>query len=158
TPEPTSELPEVAQSWIGPLARDLRQHEGRSLILAGDGQPPLVHALVHALNERLGNVGETVTYSRPVVAESVDQTESWRTLVADMEAGRVDTLVMLGVNPVYGSPSDIPFRQALLKRDEQNRFVVPMRIHNGLYQDETAILSQWHVPQAHFLEAWGDAR
>ncbi|CAN5859069.1 hypothetical protein BH23PLA1_BH23PLA1_10910 [soil metagenome] len=159
TPALSAELPETARRWIGPLSQDLQQHEGRSLILAGDGQPPIVHALAHALNDRLGNVGQTVTYSEPVLAgpvegETVDQTESLRELVRDMDAGQVETLVILGVNPVYDSPADIPFRQALLKRDEQNRFVVPMRIHNGLYEDETAVLCQWHVPQAHFLEAW----
>ncbi len=157
-PSPAQELPAEAQRWLGPLARDLQAHPGRGLILVGDGQPPLVHALAHALNDQLGNVGETLTYSEPVLARSVDQTQELRDLVRDMEAGQVDTLVMLGVNPVYDSPADIPFRQALLKRDDQNRFVLPMRIHNGLYEDETAVLSQWHVPQTHFLEAWGDSR
>src|SRR5205823_12923335 len=35
---------------------------------------------------------------------------------------------------------------------------VPLRVRLGLYDDETSRLCQWHVPEAHFLETWGDAR
>ena len=57
---------------------------------------------------------------------------------------------MLGVNPVYNAPADLRFGENLLK--------VRTRIHLSLYEDETAELCHWHVPEAHFLEAWGDAR
>ena len=76
--------------------------------------------------------------------------ESLKELVADMQAGQVDTLLMLGVNPVYNAPVDLHFRENLLK--------VRSRIHLSLYEDETAELCHWHIPEAHFLEAWGDAR
>ena len=84
-------------------------------------------------------------------ADPVDQVQSIRELVADMNAGRVDTLLMLdGVNPVYTAPADLRFADALQK--------VRLRVHHGLYQDETSVYCQWHVNAAHELESWGDAR
>ena len=67
-----------------------------------------------------------------------------------MEAGRVETLFILGSNPVYTAPADLRFAERLQK--------VKQRVHLGLHHDETAALCQWHVPEAHYLESWGDAR
>ena len=131
---------------------DLEQHRGASVIVVGDHQPPVVHALAHALNERLGNVGKTVFYSDPVNANPVNQTESLKDLVADMRAAKVDVLVIIGGNPAYDAPADFGFADALKSPS------VPFRVHLGLYQNETAELCQWHVNEAHYLEAWGDAR
>ena len=44
------------------VAKDLQAHRGTSLVVAGDYQPAAVHALAHAMNQALGNVGTTVTY------------------------------------------------------------------------------------------------
>lgn len=147
---PTGEALAKYGSWIDAVVRDLDQHRGASIVVVGDEQPPVVHALGHAINAALGNVGRTVFYTDPVEANPVVQTESLRELVADMEAGRVEMLVILGGNPVYTAPADIPFRTALER--------VPLRIHLGLYRDETADLCHWHVPEAHYLESWSDAR
>ncbi len=132
------------------IARDLVEHRGRSLILVGEEQPPLVHALAHAMNEALGNVGRTVFYTDPVEAEPVEHMASLRELAEDMEAGRVDTVFILGANPVYTAPADLRFAERM------NR--VRLRVHLGLYEDETASLCHWHLPESHFLEAWGDGR
>jgi anaerobic selenocysteine-containing dehydrogenase len=35
---------------------------------------------------------------------------------------------------------------------------VKLRVHLGLYEDETAELCHWHIPEAHYLETWSDAR
>ncbi len=136
--------------WINALARDLQNHRGSSIVLAGDAQPPEVHALAHAMNAALGNVGSTVIYTQPIEANPTDQWQSFKTLVADMRSGQVTTLAILNSNPVYSAPADLEFRENLLK--------VNRRIHLGLYEDETAELCHWHIPEAHFLEAWGDAR
>jgi len=137
-------------NWIGALARDLKNHRGASVVVAGDQQPPIVHALAHAINHALGNVGRTVVYTEPVEANPVDQAQSLRELVEAMEAGRVDTLVILGGNPVYSAPADLRFAHRLSR--------VPFRAHLSLYQDETSTLCHWHIPEAHFLESWSDAR
>jgi MoCo/4Fe-4S cofactor protein with predicted Tat translocation signal len=134
------------------LAQDLRAHQGSSVVIAGDHQAPTVHALAHAINAKLGNVGKTVFYTEPVDANPVNQTAAIQELVAEIDAGKVDLLVILGGNPAYDAPSDLDFAGALRNGK------VPLRVHLGLYQNETGELCQWHVNQAHELEAWGDAR
>jgi Fe-S-cluster-containing dehydrogenase component len=123
-----------------------------SAVIPGDHQPPVVHALAHAINKSLGNVGKTVFYSDPVDANPVNQTESIKELVADMNGGKVDLLIILGGNPAYDAPADLNFADALRSGK------VPLRVHHGLYQNETAELCQWHVSATHELESWGDAR
>lgn len=142
--------PPPEYGWIGALARDLQKHRGTSIVLAGDAQPPAVHALAHAMNAALGNVGNTVVYTNSIEANPTDQLQSLKALVADMRSGQVATLVILSSNPVYSAPADLEFQENLLK--------VNQRIHLGLYEDETAVLCHWHIPETHFLEAWGDAR
>jgi MoCo/4Fe-4S cofactor protein with predicted Tat translocation signal len=134
------------------LSRDLDSSSGSSVVLVGDHQPPAVHAFAHAINARLGNVGKTVFYSDPVDANPANQTESLKDLVADMRGGKVDLLIVLGGNPAYDAPADLNFADAL----KNGR--IPLRVHHGLYQNETAELCQWHVNATHELEAWGDAR
>jgi MoCo/4Fe-4S cofactor protein with predicted Tat translocation signal len=138
------------QNALAAIAKDLQAHRGTSLVIAGDGQPAAVHALAHAMNETLGNAGRTVVYTDTVEAEPVDQTQSLRDLVTDMNAGTVDLLVIIGGNPVYSAPIDVTFADAIGK--------VRTRIHLSLYDDETSALCQWQIPEAHFLEAWSDAR
>jgi MoCo/4Fe-4S cofactor protein with predicted Tat translocation signal len=137
-------------SWLAAVARDLQKHRGSSAIIAGEEQPPVVHALAHAMNHALGNVGKTVVYTEPVEANPVNEMESLKQLVAEMKSGQVSTLVILGANPVYNAPADLNFAQDFLK--------VKQRVHLGLYHDETAELCHWHIAGAHFLESWSDVR
>jgi MoCo/4Fe-4S cofactor protein with predicted Tat translocation signal len=132
------------------VLRDLQSQRGASIVIAGEFQPPRVHAIAHALNQSLGNAGKTVTYTERIEAHPVDQIASLRQLVEDMRAGQVETLLILGGNPVYDAPADFNFLDALKR--------VKTRVHLGLYADETAEWCHWHVPEAHYLESWGDAR
>ena len=142
---------ENARKWVQAVAEDLRAHSGRSLVVADEYLSPAVQVLVLGINQALGNVGRTLHFIEPVEADPVDQVQSIRELVADMNAGRVELLVMLdGVNPVYTAPADLRFADALQK--------VRLRVHHGLYQDETADYCHWHVNATHELESWGDAR
>ncbi|MGE3508487.1 MAG: TAT-variant-translocated molybdopterin oxidoreductase [Vicinamibacterales bacterium] len=141
---------ELAAKWVAAVAKDLQAHKGSSVVIAGDAQPASVHALAHAMNVALGNVGTTVLYTEPVVASPVDQAQSLRELATDMAAGAVDILFIMGGNPVYSAPADLEFAAAMGK--------VPLRIYFSAHDDETAELSHWHVPQSHFLESWGDIR
>jgi molybdopterin-containing oxidoreductase family iron-sulfur binding subunit len=138
--------------FSGPMVQDLLAHRGSSVVIVGDHQPPVVHAFAHAVNQALGNVGKTVFYTEPVDANSINQTESLKDLVAEMNGGKVDLLIILGGNPVYDAPADLNFADAL----KVNK--VPLRVHYGFYNNETAELCQWHVNATHELEAWGDAR
>jgi MoCo/4Fe-4S cofactor protein with predicted Tat translocation signal len=137
-------------TWSAAVANDLAAHRGSSLVIAGDSQPPIVHALAHAMNQALGNAGRTVVYTEPVEAEPIDQLASLRDLVADMKAGTVDLLVIIAGNPVFTAPPDLDFAGAMSK--------VPLRVHLNLYDDETSALCQWQIPESHFLESWSDAR
>jgi molybdopterin-containing oxidoreductase family iron-sulfur binding subunit len=145
-------LTEEQFEFMAALQAQLGKPSGTSLIIAGDHQPPTLHAFAHALNRAQGNVGQTVFYTDPVDANPVNQTESLKELVADMRGGKVDLLIVLGGNPAYDAPADLNFADALKNSK------VPLRVHYGLYQDETAELCQWHVPATHELESWGDAR
>ncbi|HEX9304026.1 MAG TPA: 4Fe-4S dicluster domain-containing protein [Thermoanaerobaculia bacterium] len=142
--------PFAADRFARAVAADLQRHRGRGLVLAGDHQTPAVHALAHALNGMLGNTGWTVVYTEPIEARPEIELESLRALVADLGAGKVRTLLILGGNPVFNAPADLGFRAALGK--------VARRVHLSLENDETSEECQWHVPEAHFLEAWSDAR
>ena len=135
--------------WIEAVARDLERHRGSCAVIAGDWQPAEVHALAHAINDRLGNVGRTVVYTEPVAARPAEPA-SLADLAEDMEAGKVEVLLLLGGNPVYDAPSDLRFAERLRK--------VGLRIRLGLYDDETSELCHWQLPAAHFLESWSDAR
>jgi len=136
--------------WIAALVKDLQQHRGACAVIPGEQQSPAVHLLAHAINDALGNIGKTVIHTDPLDAHSVDDFDSLRELVEDMEAGKVEMLVIVGGNPVYNAPVDFAFAQRMSK--------VKLRIHMGLYADETSELCQWHIPEAHFLETWSDAR
>jgi molybdopterin-containing oxidoreductase family iron-sulfur binding subunit len=138
------------RAWIDAVVADLRAAGASAAVIPGEGQPAVVHAIAHAVNQRLGAVGATVVHTAPIEPEPVDQTASLETLVDEMERGAVECLVILDQNPVYATPADVRFK-ARLER-------VPLRIHLGLYQDETAELCQWHVPAAHYLESWSDVR
>jgi MoCo/4Fe-4S cofactor protein with predicted Tat translocation signal len=140
------------QAFFTAIGRDLLAHRSSSLVIAGDHQPPSVHSLAHAINAELGNVGKTVFYSDPVDANPVNQIESLKELVNDIQGGKVDLLIILGGNPVYDAPLDLNFGDVLKSSKAQ------LRVHYGLYQDETSELCQWHVNATHELESWGDAR
>jgi molybdopterin-containing oxidoreductase family iron-sulfur binding subunit len=140
---------DIDPRWVGAVARDLRANAGHCLLVAGRQQPAPVHAAVAALNGALGNVGTTVTY---VAADegARSRTDALALLAADMRAGAVRAVVILGGNPAYDAPADVDFAGALPQ--------VAHRIRLGTRVDETSALCEWHLPEAHFLEAWGDAR
>ncbi|HVW03528.1 MAG TPA: TAT-variant-translocated molybdopterin oxidoreductase [Vicinamibacterales bacterium] len=139
-----------AAKFVAAVADDLKAHRGTSVVVAGDTQPAAVHAIARAINDALGNTGATVTYAAPLVASPLDGGASLAELVKDMQAGSVDVLLIIGSNPVFTAPADLDFKSALDK--------VKTRIHLGLYYDETAEQCHWHVPEAHYLESWGDVR
>src|SRR6185295_11279306 len=134
------------------IVRDLQAHKGASIVIVGDEQPPEVHAAAHSMNAALGNVGQTVFYSDPIEANSVDQTQSLRELVGDIDAGKVDTLIIIGGNPAYNTPIDL--RLDFNRLDKK----VKLRAHLSLYNNETSDICHWHIPAAHYLESWGDTR
>jgi len=144
-------LPDEAQKWLDPLAADLRGRRGTCVVVAGESQPASVHALAHAINSALGNVGQTVNLVPAVEARPDGKMVEFPALVAEMNAKAVDALLILGgTNPAYTAPADLDFAAAVKN--------VPFTFHLGSHPDETAALCEWHVNEAHYLEAWGDLR
>ncbi|MGH7898399.1 MAG: TAT-variant-translocated molybdopterin oxidoreductase, partial [Candidatus Binatia bacterium] len=137
-------------TWVEKLVADLKAHRGACLVIPGEEQAASVHALAHAMNLALGAVGKTVILTEPVEVEPTIQIDALRQLTEEMNHGLVDVLLILGGNPVFTAPADLEIGRAFDK--------VGLRIHVGLYDDETAELCHWHVPQAHPLETWSDAR
>ena len=146
---PAAAVPGVDPRWIDALAKDLLANRGKGLIVAGERQPAAVHAAVCALNTSLGNTGQTVSYYETKDA-ALPNVSSLGSLVAAMKAGTVQTLVILGGNPVFDAPADLDFTAAMAK--------VPHTIALGHAVDETSARAEWHIPRAHYLESWGDAR
>lgn len=141
---------DYADKVLAAMTEDLVANKGASLIAIGANQPVELHARVHKLNEQLGNVGKTVRYSKEPLSTGVSSVEALRTLAGEMQAGSVETLVILGGNPAFNAPGDIDFVTALSK--------VPNAIHLGEYEDETSLLCKWHLPKTHPFEQWGDSR
>ena len=142
--------PAGSDPFLEAVAADLQKHRGASLVVAGEQQSAETHALAHQLNEALGNVGSTVYYTEPVTAAPVSYRESFHDLCAAMARGKVDLLIIVGANPVYDAPHDWDFVNKLKK--------VGTVVHLSSHYNETSEYSHWHVPEAHFLETWGDAR
>ncbi|MGV3516855.1 TAT-variant-translocated molybdopterin oxidoreductase [Luteitalea sp.] len=142
--------PKVTQAWIDAVAADLQAAGAKALVVAGDQQSAAVQVLAAAMNQALGAVGSTLNYFPSQAARVEGRTGALGELVGDMAAGKVDLLLVLDANPVYDAPVDLGFADQLQK--------VAVRVHAGLYADETAELCQWHVPLAHYLESWSDLR
>jgi len=139
------------QKFLAALAKDLKANAGKSAVIPGLYQDSSVAALALAINNLLGNVGKTVTAgSDPVNPLPSDQLAGMKALVADLNAGKVDWLVLLNSNPIYNAPADLNFAAAFDK--------AKVVAHLGTHLDETGQISHWHLPAAHYLEMWSDAR
>ena len=139
-----------APSFEKALVDDLLAAGAAALVLPGPAMPPRVHALVHAINHRLGGQGQTFEHTPPVAFEPVANVESIRTLADAMRAGRVRMLVILEGNPVYDAPADLEFAARLR--------TVARSVHLSAYADETSAYCRWHLPRVHEFEQWSDVR
>lgn len=136
----------VDSSWIAGCANDLKRHAGKCVVLAGHGQPEVTHVIAHIINAALGNIGKTV--------ELIPVPEAKGGSIADLTkalgASQVKSLVILGGNPAYDAPADLDFANAMENAENVIRL--------GYHEDESAPKKGWNIPQAHYLESWGDAR
>src|SRR6188768_2463987 len=140
---------EKATKFLDAVGADLLANVGHSVVVPGQHQPAEVHALAHRLNALLGNVGHTVFYTEDTSAEAQSDVAALKALSEELNAGKVEVLLILGGNPVFTAPADLAFGDALGKAKTS--------IHLSLYEDETSQRSSWHLPAAHYLESWGDA-
>ncbi|MGH7622703.1 MAG: TAT-variant-translocated molybdopterin oxidoreductase, partial [Gemmatimonadaceae bacterium] len=139
-----------APPWLSAVARDLSAHSGRAVVVVGAQQPAEVRALADAINAAIGANGHTTWHApSPLIGQRVP-VQPFGDLVEALDAGTVDTLVVVGGNPSYATPASLAF-SSLMRR-------VPNSGYVGLYENETARDARWFVPMSHYLESWGDAR
>jgi molybdopterin-containing oxidoreductase family iron-sulfur binding subunit len=140
------------KKFLAALAKDLKANGGKSVVIPGLCQDTSVYMLALAINNALGNIGKTVFVAQeaanPIPSKS--QIGDMKALVADLNAGKVDWLVILNANPIYDAPADLEFAAAFEK--------AKTTAHLGSHMDETGQVAQWHIPAAHYLESWSDAR
>ena len=142
------QVPEEIVKTVEAIVDDLKKHNGKAIVLAGETQPPAVQKIVESINNAIGAVGSTVEYVDSPLAFKGNTFDSLSELTEEMKSGEVETLIVLGCNPVYDAPADLDFLTAFNS--------VPNRVHHGLYQDETAYYSHFHIPATHPLEGWTD--
>ena len=149
----------VPAKWVDAVAKDLAENAGKSIIIVGPRQPAWVHALAHAVNDALGADLPEEKDKDGIVAKAAliefrpappeVQEKGIADLTTDMTAGKVNTLLIIGGNPVFNAPADIAFKKAMQK--------VAIKIRLGLFFDQTSDECDWHLPLCHPLECWGDA-
>ncbi len=139
----------VSQKWIQECAKDLANpaNKGKAVVLAGHRQPLAVHALALAINVALGSVGSAVHLKPAAPSASAGLSD----LARELNAGSVDTLVILAGNPVYTAPADLNWAATQRKA----KTVIRLSYYQ---EDETSGSVDWQIPAAHYLESWGDVR
>ncbi len=137
----------IDPSFLSAVADDLVANRGKSLVVAGASQPPIVHALAFAINQALDNVNKTAMLSPAIDPQDTASREGIMALAAEGES--ISTLFMLGGNPIYDAPADAKFSELLARKGLTS-------VHVSSHRDETSERSSWHVPLAHELESWGD--
>ena len=136
-------------AWLSAAANDLVAARGKCLVVTGPRQPAAVHLLVQGINAALGNLGATLVATAAPERGGAEPT-SISGLAEAIDAKKVQTLFIFGGNPVYNALANLNWP------DKQK--AVPTVVRLGYYEDETSEVSEWHVPQTHFLEQWGDTR
>ncbi|HJP82616.1 MAG TPA: 4Fe-4S dicluster domain-containing protein, partial [Fimbriimonadaceae bacterium] len=138
----------VDADYIGKVVADLQRNAGASIVIPGDDQPAVVHHLCHLINDKLGNHGQTVHHGYRIDYGPENHLQSLTQLTNALRNRSVDVLLILGGNPVYDAPADLDFGNALSS--------AKLKVRHGLYFDETSAKCDWHLPQTHYLEEWGD--
>ena len=141
---------EEQTAYLNAVAKDLKANAGKCVVIPGEQAAPGVHLAAIAINQALGNVGKTVIYTETVNPMPTVQMDEMKQLVDDLNAGKVDWLIMLDSNPVYNAPADLNFEKAMGR--------AKTAVHLGLYPDETAQICDWHINAAYYLESWSDVR
>ncbi len=137
------------EALVNAMAEDLKAAGSSALIVVGERQPPIVHALAYAMNAQLGSVGNTMSFVAPPVSDTVTGPGTLSALVAEIQAGQVDTVIITANNPIYMGYADVDFAGALAKVESH---------YWGLFEDETAAKATYFVNAAHALESWGELK
>ncbi|MBM4169336.1 MAG: 4Fe-4S dicluster domain-containing protein [Ignavibacteria bacterium] len=130
------------------LAERLLAARGRGLVVCGTNHLES-QLLVNIINHALGNYGNTLTLS-PGSLQKRGSDRDFGALAEEMRNGKIDALIVVGVNPVYDAPGSWRFGDLL-----QN---VPLTVVLGDRRDETSSRAEFVCPIHHPLEGWSDAQ
>ncbi len=131
-----------------PYANALLANKGNSIVLSGINDIE-VQLTINAINDLLGNYGNTLDIENPwLTAQSDDQ--AMKDLIERMNNAEVQGLIMYDCNPAY----DFALSDSFTKGLEQLDFTASLAYR----MDETASLCQYVGAANHYLESWGDAQ
>ena len=135
------------KAGIEAAAKALTANKGAALVVAGSNDKD-IQIIVNAINDVIGANGTTINFGATVnYRQGIDS--EFAALVDDMNAGKVNTILFHGANPVYTWPAADKVKAGLAK--------VKTTISFSGKLDETATLCKYVIPDHHFLESWGDA-
>ncbi len=129
------------------IAADLFDHHGRAVVLCGSGDVA-VQKLVNWVNEQIGAYGTILDLAAPSFQRLGDE-RALATLRRELDEGKVEVLVIAGVNPAYDFPDASAFRESVGR--------VGLVVCCATHEDETTALAHWVLALPHFLETWNDA-
>ncbi len=141
-------LGETEAAFARKVARELARARGAALVVAGPGTPESVQVLALLANAALGSVGRTLSFVEPVPSGQ-DGALPLAKLPDALRAGDVGALVFAGTNPVYSAP-ELALDELVARA--QSSFCL------AHVENETARACGSVLPEAHYLESWGDAR
>lgn len=139
-------IPENIAAVAKKIGKDLKANKGESIVVAGANNKA-IQVIVNAINNALGNYGKTIDLDNPLNIKQADDAQV-EALVKEVEAGKIDALLMYGVNPVYTLPNGQKFGEALAK--------VGLTVSFSEYKDETGALCTYNAPAHNYLESWND--
>ncbi|MBK1882066.1 TAT-variant-translocated molybdopterin oxidoreductase [Luteolibacter pohnpeiensis] len=122
--------------FVESLRDDLKKFEGKTLIRIGSHLSPNLKKL------------RSKSIQGQTPPDTITGFPGLDRLTNDLTGGAIQSLLILGGNPIYNTPGDIPFKNAL-------RFAT-FTAHLASHEDETSLACEWHLPEAHSLETWGD--
>ncbi|MEO6437136.1 MAG: TAT-variant-translocated molybdopterin oxidoreductase [Tepidisphaeraceae bacterium] len=147
---PKTVFTQTEADFLAAAVEDLKKAGKHAVVAAGSHLPSQTQAIAFAINALLGADGNTLTMLRVPDVDRPPHHEAIATLAKEMRSGAIKTLLVLGGNPAYDAPAEFDF-PTLLRN-------LPNTIHLGIHLNETSLVCGWHLPRAHYLESWGDAR
>lgn len=147
----SASLSPAEEAWVARAAADLKHAGKSSVVTAGSHLDPATQAVAHLINLHLGNTGTTVRYVTLPDADRPTHLSAITAFAEALKSGRIRAVMILSGNPAYDAPADLGLASALEGFGGFSAYL-------GLYENETSRLCEWHVPEAHALESWGDAR
>ncbi len=134
------------ERFLDQLAHDVVEAGEKAVVVVGDALGADAIAAGIALNKKLGSLGKAIKFTE--APDASIKSVSLAELIGKVNAGGIDSLLILANNPAFSAPGDLDLAATISDVRES--------IYLGEYDDETSLLCDWSLPLAHPLESWGD--